>query len=93
MRASETSIGPTKSLDERDFRERSKQAPVLAEGGVQARDQALHLRGRDTSCLARFGVLRGSPSFWAYSDRINDAYRRQAPLEGGLFDYNRLDAL
>ena len=42
---------------------------------------------------ARFGVLRASPSFWAYSDRINEAYRRQAPLEGGLFDYNRLDAL
>ncbi len=42
---------------------------------------------------SRFGVLRTDPAFWKYSDRINEAYRRQAPLEGGLFDYNRLDAL
>jgi hypothetical protein len=41
----------------------------------------------------RFGVSRADPTFWRYSDRINDAYRKQAPLEGGLFDYNRLDAL
>ncbi|HEX3769231.1 MAG TPA: fatty acid cis/trans isomerase [Polyangiaceae bacterium] len=41
----------------------------------------------------RFGVLRTSPSFWGFSDRINEAYRRQAPVEGGLFDYNRLDPL
>jgi Fatty acid cis/trans isomerase (CTI) len=41
----------------------------------------------------RFGVLRSAPEFWTYSDRINDAYRRQAPLEAGLFDYNRLDPL
>jgi hypothetical protein len=42
---------------------------------------------------ARFGVLRTSPSFWGFSDRITEAYRRQAPLESGLFDYNRLDGL
>jgi hypothetical protein len=38
-------------------------------------------------------VLRAAPTSWTFSDRINEAYRRQAPLEGGLFDYNRLDAL
>jgi Fatty acid cis/trans isomerase (CTI) len=42
---------------------------------------------------ARFGVSRADPAFWSYSDRINDAYRKQAPMEGGLFDFNRLDAL
>jgi hypothetical protein len=42
---------------------------------------------------ARFGVLRASDGFWSFSDRINDAYRAQAPRESGLFDFNRLDAL
>lgn len=42
---------------------------------------------------SRFGVLRAAPAFWSFSDRINEAYRRQAPIDGGLFDYNRLDAL
>ena len=42
---------------------------------------------------ARFGVSRTDPAFWGYSDRINDAYRKQAPIEGGLFDFNRLDGL
>ena len=42
---------------------------------------------------ARFGVLRTSPAFWTYSDRISEAYARQAPIEGGLFDYNRLEGL
>jgi hypothetical protein len=41
---------------------------------------------------ARFGVLRASDGFWKFSDRINDAYARQAPRESGLFDFNRLDA-
>lgn len=41
---------------------------------------------------SRFGVLRASEGFWAFSDRINGAYARQAPRESGLFDFNRLDA-
>jgi hypothetical protein len=39
----------------------------------------------------RFGVLRASDRFWSHSDRIQEAYRRQSPVESGLFDYNRLD--
>ena len=50
-------------------------------------------QGAYAALRVRFGVLRAAPTFWAFSDRINEAYRRQAPLEGGLFDYNRLDAL
>ncbi len=42
---------------------------------------------------SRFGVLRADPAFWSFSDRINEAYARQAPLDGGLFDYNRLEGL
>jgi hypothetical protein len=41
----------------------------------------------------RFGVSRTDPKFWAYSDAISDEYRTAAPLEAGLFDYNRLDPL
>jgi hypothetical protein len=39
----------------------------------------------------RFGVLRSSADFWTISDRMNEAYARQAPRESGLFDFNRLD--
>jgi hypothetical protein len=37
-----------------------------------------------------FGVRRTDPAFWKFSDRLNAAYAGQAPLEGGLFDLNRL---
>jgi hypothetical protein len=40
---------------------------------------------------ARFGVSRTSPEFWPLLDRLHAAYRKQAPLEAGLFDLNRLD--
>ena len=39
----------------------------------------------------RFAIRRTSPAFWAASDAMTDAYARWAPLEAGLFDYNRLD--
>ena len=39
----------------------------------------------------RFVVRRTSPAFWAASDALVDAYAQWAPLEAGLFDYNRLD--
>jgi hypothetical protein len=38
----------------------------------------------------RFAVRRTSPQFWAASDALHDAYLKSAPLEAGLFDYNRL---
>ncbi len=41
--------------------------------------------------LDRFGIRRTSGSFWDYSDRLHTAYRKTAPVESGLFDYNRLD--
>ena len=39
----------------------------------------------------RFVIRRTSPAFWAASDAMHDAYRQWAPLEAGLFDYNRLE--
>jgi len=38
----------------------------------------------------RFAVRRTNPQFWAASDALHDAYGAWAPLEAGLFDYNRL---
>ncbi len=41
--------------------------------------------------VARFGIDRRHPDFWAHSDQLIAAYREQAPIEAGLFDYNRLE--
>lgn len=41
---------------------------------------------------ARFGLLRSSPSFWAFSDRLNAAHLKSLPTDHGFFDYNRLEA-
>jgi hypothetical protein len=38
----------------------------------------------------RFAVRRTNPQFWAASDALHEAYLKWAPLEAGLFDYNRL---
>jgi hypothetical protein len=38
----------------------------------------------------RFAVRRTNSQFWAASDALHDAYAKWAPLESGLFDYNRL---
>ena len=38
----------------------------------------------------RFAVRRTNPQFWAASDALHEAYGAWAPLEAGLFDYNRL---
>jgi hypothetical protein len=40
---------------------------------------------------ARWAVRRTSPDFWDQSDRLHRAYRDLAPIEAGLFDYNRLE--
>lgn len=53
--------------------------------------EALRDAGDYEQLRKRFGVSRTTPAFWAHSDRIHRAYRSEAPLEAGLFDYNRLD--
>jgi len=39
----------------------------------------------------RYGVRRTDPRFWSMSDALNQAYRRWAPRDAGLFDYNRFE--
>lgn len=39
----------------------------------------------------RFAVRRTSPDFWNHSDQLHRAYQASAPLDAGLFDYNRLE--
>jgi hypothetical protein len=41
--------------------------------------------------LTRFGIRRTDERFWAHSDALQAAYRRSAPKEAGLFDYNRFE--
>jgi hypothetical protein len=53
-----------------------------------------HLNDREAyvALRKRFGVLRTSEQFWQYSDRMDAARRKQGARDGGLFDYNRLEA-
>ena len=39
--------------------------------------------------MARFGLRRTDTRFWSYSDGVHAAYRRWAPVEAALFDFNR----
>lgn len=41
--------------------------------------------------LDNYGVRRTNPNFWQQGDAFHAAYRSYAPVEYGLFDYNRLD--
>jgi hypothetical protein len=41
--------------------------------------------------LARYGVRRTDERFWGHSDAVMGAYRRSAPKEAALFDYNRFE--
>ena len=41
--------------------------------------------------MARFGIRRTDERFWAHSDALTDAYRRWAPREAAVFDYNRFE--
>jgi hypothetical protein len=43
------------------------------------------------SLLTRYGIRRTDERFWAHSDALHAAYRRWAPKEAGLFDYNRFE--
>jgi len=40
---------------------------------------------------SRFAVRRTDPRFWLFSDTLQDAHLRQAPVDAGLLDYNRLE--
>jgi len=52
---------------------------------------AMRSEGDYRKLLDKFGVRRTSPMFWQQSDTIHAAYEMDAPVEYGLFDYNRLE--
>ena len=52
---------------------------------------SLRTEGDYARLLDNFGVRRTSPNFWQHSDAIHAAYRLNAPVEHGRFDYNRLE--
>jgi hypothetical protein len=41
--------------------------------------------------MAAYGIRRSDRRFWPHSDALHLAWRRAAPREAGLFDYNRLE--
>jgi len=68
------------------YRAAVDELPALAAAIGKLRSEA------DYAALAdRFVIRRTSPAFWPASDAMTDAYAQWAPLEAGLFDYNRLD--
>ena len=44
-----------------------------------------------SALMARFGLRRTDTRFWSHSDAMHAAYRRWAPVEAALFDYNRFE--
>ncbi len=51
----------------------------------------LRTEGDYARLLDTYGVRRTSPNFWRQSDAFHAAYEQDAPVEYGLFDYNRLE--
>lgn len=41
--------------------------------------------------MDRFGIRRTDGRFWRHSDTLHRTYRQVAPIDAGLFDYNRLE--
>ncbi len=41
--------------------------------------------------MTKHGIRRTDPRFWPHSDSLHAAYREAAPVEAGVFDYNRYE--
>ena len=52
---------------------------------------SMQTEGDYARLLDNYGVRRTNPNFWRQSDAFHAAYRTDAPVEYGLFDYNRLE--
>ncbi|KLV04155.1 9-hexadecenoic acid cis-trans isomerase [Photobacterium aquae] len=44
-----------------------------------------------TKFMDRYAVRRTDPDFWSFSDKLNQLYQQNFPIEAGLLDYNRLE--
>jgi len=53
--------------------------------------RALKSEADYSKLLDRYGIRRTDGRFWAHSDRLLAAYRAWAPVDAGLFDYNRFE--
>jgi hypothetical protein len=54
--------------------------------------QALDVKsdsGRFAALVARYGVPRDSPRFWASADGFNETFMREEPIDAGWFDLSR----
>ena len=54
-------------------------------------DRFTSIRDRDDyeRFVALYGVRRTNPGFWSEADWFQAEYRRQEPVEAGIFDLNR----
>jgi hypothetical protein len=53
--------------------------------------RALASKADATRLLERYAMRRTDARFWQHSDALHAAYRRLAPKEAGVFDYNRYE--
>ncbi|WP_299012972.1 fatty acid cis/trans isomerase [uncultured Photobacterium sp.] len=53
--------------------------------------QAIQSEDDYRELLDKFGVRRTSSDFWSFSDKLNQLYRSNYPIESGLLDYNRIE--
>jgi hypothetical protein len=53
--------------------------------------RGLASQGDAAKLLERFALRRMDDRFWKHSDALHAAYRRDAPREAGVFDYNRYE--
>jgi len=44
-----------------------------------------------TALIARYGIRRSNPQFWAVSDKLHQLFYQSSPIDYGLLDYNRLE--
>jgi hypothetical protein len=44
-----------------------------------------------TQLIDTYGVRRMNPNFWQQGDTFHAASEQMAPVEYGVFDYNRLE--
>jgi hypothetical protein len=66
----------------------------LNEDEIESFVSSLSMLGSEddySQLLDQYGVRRTNPDFWQQGDAFHAAYRLNAPVEYGLFDYNRLD--
>jgi hypothetical protein len=68
------------------FRVDAPQLPRFVESVARLGSEADY-----AALIERWGVRRSHANFWPHSDALHAAWRRTAPREAGLFDYNRFE--